>query len=321
MTGYPLPWPERYRLSTFVADGAESAIIVDAATGQSRLAVPPADYSPGVGAGPGWAYEPGSVALGGCMWRLEPSPERGECPGGSSSYTLAVLGPGKWVFATHHMTFTTFGPSGSLRSFYLEEPDGLTVSPRGDYAIVSGFNDAGQLLIPAAEQDSVRRIPSLRRSEPPATFTPDGDTVYMVGEVHRTGDTAMTLVVLDVARPAAPIAKTELPRASYTDIAVDPAAPYLYVGPDYYGTIIVLDRETLRSVGTLQPDSICRIPGHLGRLRLARNSGALYVIRSLWFRGSGPNHPPPPSWIFRYDLPTPQATQSPSNTPLESAGR
>jgi len=67
MSGYPLPWPERYRLSTFVADGAESAIIVDAATGESRPAVPPSTHDPGWGEGPGWTTEPLSVALSGSL--------------------------------------------------------------------------------------------------------------------------------------------------------------------------------------------------------------------------------------------------------------
>jgi hypothetical protein len=308
MSGYPLPWPERDRLSTFVADGAESAIIVDAATGESRPAVPPAAHDPGLGMGPGWTTEPLSVALSGsivngvastCVWRLEPSPEPIDCRGGFSHYTLAQLGPGKWVFADHHWTDLFWGDTLRFWSRF-EGPDGLVLSPRRDYVIVSGLSDEGQLLISAADDEPIVRIPLLRDSGAPAAFTPDGDTVFMIGRAH-IGDTVRTLVEFEVTRPTTQIASTVLAEDWYSDIAVDPAAPFLYVLHAGTAAVTVLDRRTLEAVGTLRPATGgCPLSIQFSRLRLARNSAALYAIGASSYR-----YPATSSWIVRYDLMTP----------------
>jgi len=305
MSGYPLAWPDRDLLSTFLADGTESAIIVDAAAGQSRPAVPPAAHRPGVGTGPGWAYEAFSVVLTGtefevpgavldstCLWRLEPNAQRGECRPEYSRYRLALVGPGKWVFATHHYTSRTYG-DWATREQELESPDGLTVSPRGDYVVVSGSHDDGQLLVPVADSMPIVRIPFLWKSEAPAAFTPDGDTVFMAGfQEHR--DTVMTLVVFQVDRPTELAAALDLDVAFVGDLAVDPVAPYLYVLHSD-GTITVLDRGTLRRVATLRtPGGGCGSGWGLKRFRLARNWDALYVIESFGVSV--------PSWIYHYDL-------------------
>jgi hypothetical protein len=309
MTGYALPWPERYQLSTFVADGAESAIIVDAATGQSRPAVPPSAHHPGLGTGPGWAYEPLSFVLSGtlfegfndatCLWRLAPSPERGECWGESPRFVSALLGPGMWVIGHSDWTYRTFGPDQHVLLAFAT-PEGITVSPRGDYAIVSGYSPEGQLLIPVAESEPVARIPSLIDALAPAAFTLDGDTVYMAG--MQQGDRNESLVVFKVRSPTHLIATADLGRVGVNDLAVDPVAPYLYVlASRPLATITVLDRATLFPVASLRPDSGCPDLGEFQRLRLARNLGALYVIGSNERDGSSGRRAPRSS-IVRYDL-------------------
>jgi len=311
MSGYPLPWPERYRLSTFVADGAESAIIVDAATGESRPAVPPSAHNPGIGMGPGWTTEPLSVVLSGsivdgvtgtCVWRLEPSPEPIECREGAySRYTLAQLGTGNWVFAGHHHTDVIWGDT-TRSTNWLEGPDGLILSPHGDHVIVSGASPDGQLLVSAEQNGRVARSPFLFSSDAPAAFTPDGDTVFMVGSAEYASPPL--LVVFDPRAPSELIARIDLGTTDASDIAVDPAAPVLYV-LGFDGVITVLDRGSLHVTGRLRPDSSgCEIPPYTHgnpRLRLARNTSTLYVVNAWAFRAPAAN-----SWIYKYDLVTPR---------------
>jgi len=85
------------------------------------------------------------------------------------------------------------------------------------------------------------------------------------------------------------------------DTPVDPAAPFLYVVHASTAAVTVLDRRTLRTVGALHPaGDACPFPVGYSRLRLARNTNALYVIGANSFR-----YPAADSWVVRYDLVTP----------------
>jgi hypothetical protein len=110
--------------------------------------------------------------------------------------------------------------------------------------------------------------------------------------------------VFDPRAPSELIARVDLGTTDASDIAVDPAAPYLYV-LGFDGVITVVDRGSLLVAGRLRPDSAaCEIPplaqGH-PRMRLARNTGALYVIDAWAYRA-----PAFGSWIYRYNLVTPR---------------
>ena len=236
ITGFVLPWPRGSAEPTFVADGAESAVIVNARTGTARAAVPDSQYFPGRGHGPGFSYDPSAVVLMDtrvtpdvrnttCEWRLTPTPEVRECIGVTSTYSIALAGPNKWVDARHHLTWRYWDPDST--AFQLEEPDGLALSPRGDFVIVSGAHADGQLVIPVSDEPAFR-IPVLVSAEAPAAFSPDGDTVYMAGWTEFGHGTAH-LVALDLARPTEPLAQVVLGEWDPLDVAVDPLAPFLYI--------------------------------------------------------------------------------------------
>ncbi len=309
MSGFALPWPRGSVEPTFVADGAESAIIANARTGLGRSAVPEEQHRPGWGMGPGPAYDPSSVVLSGtratpdapdssCVWQLHPTPERGECIGRNAGYNIALVGPGKWVIATHHFTERTW-TDDSL--YFLEEPNAIALSPRGDFLVVSGASDDGQLVFPVADEPALH-IPALYRAEAPAVFSPDGDTVYMAGWV-KFSDFVSTLVVVDLARPSEPIRSREIGPVIPIDIAFDMAAPYLYV-VTFDGDITVINRRTLEKVGQLDlPSGECQTPGDglMTRLVLSRNHSALYAVRSTNQRG-----PASESLIYRFDLVAPE---------------
>jgi hypothetical protein len=139
-----------------------------------------------------------------------------------------------------------------------------------------------------------------------SAFTPDGDTLFVLGEDPASYGHALAAVRAEDGLELGSVVLDTLYRSWVNPgLALDPVGPWLYVagvsGASQIPTMVVIDRGSLGVVAVLRaPEAVGPYWDYIGKglwVVPAPLDGYVYVIRAQYYY----DPPRPPSLVFRFE--------------------
>lgn len=174
---------------------------------------------------------------------------------------VALLKTNQWLVTQSHWTDVRYDTGGVSALVQTESPWALYMSPRGDRTtmatVVNGLNSPGIPVWNNSTGDVAYYMPLL--SSETAAFSPDGNTLYMVGGYQYSAD---TLVAVNATTGTLLVPKVKLPDGwqgmgvAYRDAA---GGGQLLVGAATASSLVLLvyRASTLELLGVLPTDDAC----------------------------------------------------------------
>jgi hypothetical protein len=320
MSGVLMRWPPNTPNPTFLGNGPNQLQLFDAASRTVVRSFPDSMHNPETGfrncpQGIGPTYNPNAVVL--CpepktlqAWTLEGAPQPFDVPLHEtmiSDVRMAALGApgGGWLVGDHHWV-QWVDASGGSGIIWIEEPQVMQISPRGNRIVLLGNGQLdGVVVLDTARFDVAYYIEELAGTgiRVGAGFSSDGQTLFAAVQTSNVGTRIAAVAAEDgevqAFRDSLPLLGVD------PNILVDPRGSYVFLtGHHNFKTVlIVLDAVSLGTVAQIAlPNETC-LTDHPSQFRvdlvLDQTADRVYAIWTGW---AWQEVPPENSCIEQFDL-------------------